>query len=538
MIPVRWRPGQQTTRPWQFWWTEVIGVIENVEGRGQSSHANHFFQTMSKTQAAPSSKRKRPRPPTTTNDDQEEGVIANKNNNNNNNNNNNHDHTVDRRAALAAQRRAILTHGTTDKRQELRLRLHLERAKRSLAHVRNRLEKWDAVIEAERLAKEEREKKEPQEQEPPTKKTKKFGGRPSNDPSTWQLKGAARPAAQVYDFDVRYVDRYANDHVHAHESARRQVNRLIAADDGTTTSSLSTCPVGRTFLSLLMQIGHLSAESQLFRQAKEAWHECMQYDDGSITTAQECLLQLYITRRQFQNAYDLGNYRRKSDDDTNNETDNATTTSTSCSAVVCYTTALAAFALHQGVGTAVPDDETTTKGNSKRQKKNKNKIKSPATVTTTRLATGLDEHQVQDYMTQAIRNNVFLAYYIVHYEIFRDVMECQDELEQAADADDDDSSVVPPPQSLLEEAIEYGHSDQVAVWHEVGAHHLLARILLQQTAGGINDWQGPLDRLLVAHEQQQQHQSLSSKSKVDLVMFAGMFRTAMEMVASQQQQRR
>jgi hypothetical protein len=461
-----------------------------------------------------SSKRKRPRPPpsTTTTDEEEQGVIANNN----------------RRAALAAQRRAILTHGTNEKRQELRLRMHLERAKRSLAQVRNRLEKWDAVVEAERMEKEAVDKQppeQPDETTPPTKKMKKFGGRPSNDPSTWQLKGAARPAAQVYDFDVRYVDQYVNDHVQAHESARRQVNRL--ADHSTT--SLSTCPVGRTFLSLLMQVGHLSAESHLFRPAKEAWYECMQHDDGNITTAQECLLQLYITRRQFQDAYELGVHRRKSDD-TNNETDHDATTS---SAVVCYTTALAAFALHHGVGTAVvSNDETTTKGNSKRQK---NKNKSSAVTTTTRPVTNLDEQQVQDYMTQAIRNNVFLAYYLVHYEIFHDVMECQDELEQADD--DNDDTVVPPPQSLLEEAIEYGHSDQVAVWHEVGAHHLLARILQSNPAGGINDWQGPLDRLLVAHQQQQQHQS-SSTSKVDLVMFAGMFRTAMEMVASQQQRHR
>jgi hypothetical protein len=420
-----------------------------------------------------------------------------------------------RKSAVAAERTAVLTHGTADKRDGLRLKLHLERAKRSLVEQRDRLERWDAAAEKQAEEEEERLKNE-QEPEPP--KLKNLTCRPSDDPSTWKLKGAARPAAEVYDFDVRYVDKYVNDHTSAQEKAKRQVNRLAQGD-------LAGFAVGRKFLALLMQIGHLSAEAKLYRQAREAWLECMKLEGSPpVTTARECLMQLCLRRRKFQEAYELGTAADGSSEDNDSSTR---------SAVVCYSTALAAFVLQKGIIVGVePNDDNKTK-NKKSKKESSSSVEQPAAIS---------EQDVNDQMEKAIRNNVFLAYYIIHYETFKDVMECQDELEQARDDDDDDADDEAP-QSLLEEAIEYVHSsDQIAVWRELGAQEALARVL-QSMPGGV-DWEGPLDRLVQMHQQQQQQQQQPeqqqpeqqqspSSSKVDLTMFAGMFRTAMEMVRQQ-----
>ena len=100
-----------------------------------------------------------------------------------------------------ARRSALLTRDSKEKREEGKNRLHIKRTQRQLDKLRERLENWDDVEEA-RLVKEEQERirKEKENEGKEKKKKGRLG------PETWKLKGAARPAHLVYDFDTRYVD--------------------------------------------------------------------------------------------------------------------------------------------------------------------------------------------------------------------------------------------------------------------------------------------------------------------------------------------
>ena len=349
------------------------------------------------------------------------------------------------RSVDAAKRTAVRTHGTADKREELRLKMHLERTKRSIQQLRERLCAWDD---------EEEEIKKKKANEPPPRKKKR------TDPSTWKLKGAAKPAHSVYDFDVRYVDPYVQDHERAKAKAKRQVNLL-------TLGNLGSRELGREFLSLLMQYAHLSEEAHHYKDAQNTYLECLQLDGTNITNARDALLRLYILRERYVDAYDLGIAS------TNSEADDITS-------AMRFNTALAAFALHHNsTSSKLPTHDKT--------------------------AITLNNDTLQEIMTKAIRSNIFLAHYIAHYDVFATVMECQDEL-------DDEG-----PQSLLEEAIEYANDDTlIRTWKTLGADHSIPSILKSM------DWRAPLERLIQDDDQ-------SNRS-----MFAEMFRTAMEMVETEQ----
>ena len=116
------------------------------------------------------------------------------------------------------RRSALLTRDSKEKHEEGKLRLHIKLVQRKIEKLRGRLEAWDDV-EEKRLERErqEEEKRRREEEENPQQKKKK--GR--KGPETWKLKGAARPAWQVYDFDTRYEDPY----IKAHEEAKKKVQR-------------------------------------------------------------------------------------------------------------------------------------------------------------------------------------------------------------------------------------------------------------------------------------------------------------------------
>ena len=115
------------------------------------------------------------------------------------------------------RRSALLTRGSKQKMEEGKLRLHIKRVQKQIEKLRERLERWDDA-EEKKLAKKLREEEERRKQEelnPPKKKKGRKG------PETWQLRGAARPAWQIYDFDTRYVD----PHIKAHEEAKQKAKR-------------------------------------------------------------------------------------------------------------------------------------------------------------------------------------------------------------------------------------------------------------------------------------------------------------------------
>lgn len=262
-----------------------------------------------------------------------------------------------RKKASAVERTALLTHDTKEKRGDLKLQLHLRRTQRSIDHLRQRLENWDPVEEEEK--RKQQEASEAEEGEPRKKRPK------WNSPETWKLRGAARPAWMVYDFDTRYVD----PHIQAHEKAKEKRGRLVNLLSTASSCDLTTMEVGRDFLTLLMQHGHLNQEAKKYSTARESFLECLELDKGSATTAAESLISMYMELQKYESALKLGLERP---DDTG--------------VVLRYSTALAAHILQK------PDASQS--------------------------------------MEKAVRCNVFCAQYLRNVEVFKSVVECTDEIEE------------------------------------------------------------------------------------------------------------
>ena len=166
---------------------------------------------------------------------------------------------------------------------------------------------------------------------------------------------------------------------------------------------------------------------------------------------------------------------------------------------------------------------------------------------------------VDRHVNHAIRSNVLCAYYLAYYDIFDTTMEYTDEL--VGHRDDDDDEDERPPQSSLEEAIEYCCSnpgdksirDQWTVNHRQYLRDALLRAR-ESTDTATDpaelspddvDWKHRLDKIEASWRQETQpneeetttteSSQRDASSGLDLGMYIGMFRTAMEIVGEQQQ---
>lgn len=377
-------------------------------------------------------------------------------------------------------RTALLTHNTREKREAAKLKLHLTKTQRAVTDLKHRLEHWDPVEEAARkkkrlLLEEEEQKRLLESSDGPALVLKKRGRK---GPETWKLRGAARPAWEVYDFDTRYVDPFIAAHTAAAERANRSQN-LLALHRGRLVCDDQAPDEAREYLGMLMQLGYLSQEAKQYRSARDAWLECVELE-GSVapaTAARESLMRMYVDLKRYDAAYRLGE-RFQSDD----------------SCMIRYSMALVACQLSK--------DETDA------------------------------------VMLQAVKSNIFTAYYLCYYETFASVMEYTEELQDSEDE----------PQSSFEEALEYCSSNHAALWRKTdGAMNTLKRILNDRSKLDPADVEWS-DRLAQIEAQFQGRRRAADGSddgddddgsdedsedgspRVDLPMFVGMFRTAMDML--------
>ena len=395
------------------------------------------------------------------------------------------------------RRSALLTRGSKEKQEESKLRLHIKRTQRQLENLKERLENWDNVAEAALLAKEEEERRlrRKEECEQPKKKKSRKG------PESWKLKGAARPAHLVYDFDTRYID----PHIKAHEEAREKVKRCrniiilgrgrFGADDNNDVPQ----PHCREYLSLLMQLGNLSMQFKQIKAARKYFLECMELDssENPVTPARCQLMRLYMEANRPESA------RRLCE----------SLPATDASVWIRYSAALIEF---------VSFHILKEKGSS--------------------------DAMCELHLAAAIKANVFCAYYIAFFDTFSQGMEYTDDIEDATES------------SPLEEAIEYCNSEQMGAWLGTdGAmtwvRNFLVRSLKNDEAQGEQnmslsdlDWQRKLeivrekdanDRKSADFQEKDDNSSVDEDddvadnvSPVDLEMYATMFETTMEMVES------
>ena len=337
---------------------------------------------------------------------------------------------------LSTYKRTALSHDTADKIDAGKLRLHITKTKRVVETERERLRTWDDVEEKKRAAEEERKRREAETaelaEENGERNSKKKRERPG--PETWKLRGAARPAWEVYDFDTRYVDPHAKQHEEARAKASRMRNllslyrgRFGEVGDGSNDDDVDFPPQPhcRNFLALLMQLGHLSVEAKKFKSARECFLEVMELEgteesSAVVTTARSRLMRMYLEANRPDSARRL--WERLSHDG---------------SAWIRYSAALIEY-----VSWRVLEEE------------------------------GSSRKTAEDLACMAIAASPFCAYSIAFHGTFERVMEYGDELE-----DEDPGS--------LQEAIEYCHSEQMGSWLGTdGAVKWIQSVVLRLLNGG------------------------------------------------------
>jgi hypothetical protein len=377
--------------------------------------------------------------------------------------------------------------------------LHIVKTEREVDRLRERLSAWDDVAEVEREKKrlEEEEKRISQEQQDEQSKKKGKKG-----PESWKLRGAARPAWEVYDFDTRYVDPYMKDQEEAHKKAKRSRNILVLYKGrlGDESDNGPPQPQSRNFLALLMQLGHLCLQAKKFKAARAAFIECMDLDgtEHPITSARCRLMRLYLEANRPDSARRL--WERLPNEK---------------SVWIRYSAALVEY-----VSWKLLKEKGSTR------------------------------ESADALLAQAIQANVFCAYYLAYFETFESVMEYTEDIEDAYE-------------QTLEEAIEYCCSEQHGAWLGTeGAIEWLQRVILRALNGrplaggalGSSDmeWQDRLVQLEEDYESRKSDggssesrsgdahdesrsdddhdESQSDDEEPDTKMFAGMFRTGLEML--------
>jgi hypothetical protein len=387
------------------------------------------------------------------------------------------------------------------------------KVQRQIDALKSRLQSWDPVTEREREEKERQDEQAKQQQQQQhddaTITNKKKKGR--KGPETWKLRGAAKPAWQVYDFDTRYVDPHMKAHEHAQQKAARSKNIFqlykgrfgqerptitTAANDDSVHDAFPPQPYCRQYLSLLMQLALLCIEANKIKSAVVTLEECVELDgtDQPITNARCRLMRLYLQINQPQLARQFLLQHNHCDDDDR-------------SVWIRYSAALIDY-----VSWKILQED------------------------------GSSRQVAETMLGQAIQANVYCAYYMAFHEHFTSIMEYTDEIEDA-------------PEGTLEEAIEYCCSEQMSLWSDTdGAIPWIRSFLGRVLFGGGGeastidealslrrsdlDWNAKLLQL----EAEQHNDTTTTTTGIakpgdaeqeeqhDTQMYCGMFRTAMEML--------
>lgn len=385
------------------------------------------------------------------------------------------------------KRSALLARDSKQNQEEGKNRLHIKRTQRLVEKLRERLEIWDDVEEEIFIKK---------RKALDDKEGKKSGKNGRKGPETWKLKGAARPADMVYDFDTRYVDPYLKAHDEAKKKAARCRNIMILCKGkfGIENDKGVPQPQCREYLSLLMQLGNLYTYAQQMKSARKCFLECIELDSFAhpITTARSQLMRLYMEANRPDSARRLWE----------------TLPPTDPAVWIQYSAVLIEF-----VSFKILEEE------------------------------GSSEQKCEDRMVDAIKSNVFCAFYLAFFDNFNEVMEYTEDI---VDANDD---------SPLEQAIEYCNSEQLGSWKGTdGAmdwvRTFIVRILNdkfmpkeQNLSASDLDWRAALLSVRKTHgandndknddksdDNDDKSDDNDDESVVDVKMYATMFETAMEMI--------
>jgi len=274
-----------------------------------------------------------------------------------------------------AYKRSHLAHDNYDQIDSTKLRLATAQIQRKVNTLKQRLESWDPVAEAKLAMLQSNQQYEDKNSieykmklhthnttldkvarakahdeynllyakhgvnSSTNRRKANLRSKPRPGPESWKLRGAARPAQEVYDFDVRYVDKHILAHTEANEIARRSINVLVVCKgrfamdesdivdvvDGEGHSNNNQQekkkeekkqfqppqPYCRDYLSLLTQLASLHLHRNNYSSARSALLECINLEGPqhttSITNARYQLMNMYLHTNRPSSARKLSN---------------------------------------------------------------------------------------------------------------------------------------------------------------------------------------------------------------------------------------
>mmetsp|Transcript_3087 Transcript_3087/g.6786 ORF Transcript_3087/g.6786 Transcript_3087/m.6786 type:complete len:678 (-) Transcript_3087:123-2156(-) len=265
-----------------------------------------------------------------------------------------------------AYKRSFLAHDNFDAIDSTKSRLAMAQVQRHVNALKNRLENWDPLVENEKaklIAEASQQLEDVNSIEYKMKldaanrlldrtartqaqseynliyaqhgvnsssnrRKANLKSKPRLGPSSWKLRGAARPAWEVYDFDTRFVDVHVKAHEEENERARRAKNvvcecrgrfAVMDGDDddenggsnknGKQQSFTPPQPHCREYLSLLTQLGSLQLHRKNYSSARKSFLEAIDLEGShhstSITNARYQLMNMYLTTNRPSSARKL-----------------------------------------------------------------------------------------------------------------------------------------------------------------------------------------------------------------------------------------
>ena len=434
-----------------------------------------------------------------------------------------------------AYKRSFLAHDNYEQIDSTKLRLATTQIQRKVNALKERLESYDPVEEAKIAAQKEddltrRMKLDAQNRQFDRQAREKAASeyslqyakhgvnsstnrrkanlkrKPRPGPESWKLRGAARPAWEVYEFDTRHV----NVHVKAHEESlakfRRSWNvfaqcrgRFAQGDDNDDEDEgekrKTPPPLCREYLSLMTQLGSIHLARKNYSTARKCFLEAIELEGTghpiSITNARNQLMNMYLSTNRPSSA-------RKLWEQLHNDP----------SVWIRYSAALIEYVSWNLLGEAGSTAETA-----------------------------------EALLGQAIRGNVYLAYMLAWPETFQKALEYTEEIVENGDH----------PQGSVLEAIEYAcGTDEdrgMGMWISTEGsldwvRSVILRILTANVDEGeiksvLTSWEIGLNQEVEDYEQLQKEvkgeggeedddESQGSSDEPDTFMYAGMFRTAMD----------
>ena len=299
-----------------------------------------------------------------------------------------------------AYKRSHLAHDNYDQIDSSKLRLATAQIQRKVDALKERLESWDPIDEA-KLAEQDqyqyedkssidykmkldaanrtldRESRQSAQAEynilyakhgvnsSTNRRKANLKKKPRSGPESWKLRGAARPAWEVYDFDTRYVDVHLKARDEANEKARRSRNvmhlcrgrfamdgeandvivigdagderEMNGGNDNETATTTTTAnngnskkqnqqqnqqqqsqlqfpppqPLCRQYLSLLTQLGSLHLHRKNYSSARKSFLTAIDLEGAhhphSITNARYQLMNMYLSTNRPTSARKLWN---------------------------------------------------------------------------------------------------------------------------------------------------------------------------------------------------------------------------------------